>query len=130
MTSAIRKLQHLKRREEKKERKKKKKISKSYQNSDDDTIGSIKKISTRRIQQHQERSSMVTGMDHMSGPKASESRHLWMAHVAYFVHRLWPSLMLLSQKFFNGTCGVIIGALVCLQGYFLSLFFLSLHCNL
>jgi hypothetical protein len=74
-----------------------------------------------------------------SGPKVNESWHLWMTHVTYSVHRLWPSLLLDSSRrdLFNGTNGVIIGVLICLKdfslSFFLYLFFFSLlspPCNL
>jgi hypothetical protein len=76
---------------------------------------------------------------HTSGPKVNESWHLWMTHVTYSVHRLWPSLLLDSSRrdLFNGTNGVIIGVLICLKdfslSFFLYLFFFSLlspPCNL
>jgi len=87
----------------------------------DDIIGSVRKILTKRVQRHQERSSMVTGVGHISGPKASEPQHFWTARVANFVHHLWPYLMSLDSShrdIFNNTNVVIIRTSVCLNDLF------------
>ena len=50
---------------------------------------------------------------------------LWMANVAHSGHRSWPSLMSLDlsrRDLFNGTSGIVTGALVCLQDLFIYLF--------
>jgi hypothetical protein len=57
-------------------KRRKKKTYESHRNSDDDTIGTVGKISTSQIQRYQKRSPMVIIMDHMNGPKA---RELWLS---------------------------------------------------
>jgi len=105
------------------------KKKKAHKNSDDDIIGSVRKILTKRVQRYQERSSMVTGVGHISGPKVSEPQHFWTARVANFVHHLWPYLMSLDSShrdIFNNTNVVIIRTSVCLNDLFFLLFSLSL----
>lgn len=77
----------------KRKKKRKEKTLKAHKNSDVDIISSVRKILTRQVQQHQERLSMVTGVGHISGLKASEPQHFWTARVANFVHHFWPYLM-------------------------------------
>jgi hypothetical protein len=86
----------------------------------------------RQIQQHQD--LVYPRVGHMSGPKASEPWHLWIARVTFSVHRLWTSLVLLNlsrRNLSNNTCGIIIRALMCLKYFFFFVFFLSSSlCNL
>jgi hypothetical protein len=56
-----------------KKKKNKKKTLETHQNFNDDTTGTVEKISTGRIKQHQERSPMITGVGHTRGLKTCES---------------------------------------------------------
>ena len=47
-------------------------ILKAHQSFNDDIINIVEKISTRKTQQYQERSSTITEVDHTSHPKTSE----------------------------------------------------------
>ena len=88
-----------------------KKILKAHQSSGDDTTSTVEKISTRQIQQHQERSWTVTGVCHISHSKTNEPYHIWTTHVTQSSHRSWPTLVLLDsfrRYLFNGTGCVII----------------------
>jgi len=80
----------IKEREERERKKKlKKKTFETHRNSDDDTTGTVEKISTRQTQRHQERSSTVTEVGHTSYSKANiEPKHLWMTRVAHSIQRL------------------------------------------
>jgi len=105
------------------ERERKEKKLEAHQNSDDNTINTVEKISTRQIQRYQERLL-----------KKSEPQHLWTAHMAYSVHFLRPSLVFLDlsyRDFFNNTNDVIIRVSMCLRGlsiYFFTFFSIfSLH---
>jgi hypothetical protein len=79
----------IKEREERERKKKlKKKTFETLRNSDDDTTGTVEKISTRQTQRHQERSSTVTEVGHTSCSKAIEPNHLWMTHVTHSIQCL------------------------------------------
>lgn len=70
----------------------------------------IENIWTRWMQRHQERSPTITEVDHTSFLKANMPQHIWTAHVAYFGHYWWPSLMSLNlscRYLLNDTSGVI-----------------------
>jgi len=84
------------RRERREKKRKERKTLEAHRNSYDDTTGTVRKISTRWIQQHQERSSTVIRVGQTNSLKANEPRHLWTVHVAHSGHRLWPSLVLLD----------------------------------
>jgi hypothetical protein len=74
---------------ERKKKEIKKKNLETHRNSDDDTTGTVEKISTRQTQRHQERSSTVTEVGHTSYSKANiEPKHLWMTRVAHSIQRL------------------------------------------
>jgi len=84
------------RRERREKKRKERKTLEAHRNSYDDTTGTVRKISTRWIQQYQERSSTVIRVGQTNSLKANEPRHLWTVHVAHSGHRLWPSLVLLD----------------------------------
>jgi hypothetical protein len=96
------------------ERERKEKKLEAHQNSDDNTISTVEKISTRQIQRYQERLL-----------KTNEPQHLWTAHVAYSVHFFRPSLVLLNLSYrdlSNNTDDVIIRVSMCLRGLFIYFF--------
>jgi len=114
----------IRREEREKKKEKKKRILESYQSFNNDIISAVRKISMRQIQQHQD--LVYPRVGHMSGPKASEPWHLWIARVTFSVHRLWTSLVLLNlsrRNLSNNTCGIIIRALMCLKYFFFLCFF-------
>jgi hypothetical protein len=111
------KLQNLKgtRFNKKRWERKRKKNSEKHQNSDDNTIGMVGKISMRRIQRHKERSPTIIKINHTNGSETSEPRHFWKARMAHPVHGLWPFVVLLDlslQDLFNVTGNVVIKALL------------------
>ena len=61
-------------------------------------------------------SPTVTGVSHTSDPKTSEPWHLWTARVAYFIHYLWPFLLLSSHRSFGMSWRYL---------YFFNFFYLS-----
>jgi hypothetical protein len=86
----------LKREEIEKSKSKNKKTLKAHRSYNDDIIGIIEKISTRRIQRHQIRSQMVKEVGHTRRLKVSGLICLWAARVSHYDHHWWPSLMSLD----------------------------------
>jgi len=91
---------------EEREKRNKKKTLKTHQNSDNNTIGIVEKILTRRI------------------------RNIWTTCMAYFGHYSWSFLVSLDsfRQYISNDAGcVVIRVLVCLKGlvfsFFISLFF-------
>lgn len=109
--------------------KKAKKILEAHQSYDDNTTGTIKKISTIEIQRHQTRLLTTNGVGHMSCQKVLGFTFLEAPHVAYSNHRWWSFLVSLNSSYqyhSNSTGGVVIGILICFQIFFFYFFcFLS-----
>ena len=124
-----------KKREEWKDKKRKKKTLKSHQNSNNNTTNTVKKISTRCIQQHNqqhnERSLTITWAGHTNRPKTSEPPlylgslydPLWTLLVTFF-----DIIKCFYWDLFNNTSDFILKTLLCFWFYFY--FFLYLHCNI
>jgi len=109
-------------------RERKEKKIQRHQNSNDDIIGMVGKISMRRIQRHQERSLIVIKIGHTNSPETSEPWYLWKAHMTHSVHGLWFYVVLLDSSHWdlsNVTSNVIIRVLLCLQDLFIFCFLLS-----
>lgn len=110
------------------EKERKRIFLKKYQNSNDNTNGSISNISTRRIQWYQIKSSSVTETGHISILK-QVSKLSWITYLTHYVYLLWPYLVLLhllSWVFSRGIDGDIINAIMWPQCHFFLHFFFCL----
>jgi hypothetical protein len=74
--------------EEKGKKERKKKIRETHRNSNDDTISTAGKTSTRRIPMIPRKAIIDDRSGSTNGPKISEPWNFWTARVAHLVHRL------------------------------------------